>query len=330
MNNSASTITLSILGFLMTVIWGGPFIQFLYRFKMGKIIRLEGPEEQRGKGGTPTMGGIMFIIPTILVTIMLNAVSLFGVNIIDQSFVIPMLALLLFGALGAVDDAIGMDKRREGKGFRARDKFLLQIVFAIFLAYLIKYRLGISHFYWPGNPEPFELGGFFIPIAVFIIVGESNAINLTDGMDGLAGMIAATAFAGYGILSLLVGQEDVGRFCFIIVGAILAFLWYNVHPAALFMGDCGSLSLGAALAVIALITGHLLVLPLITIIPVAETLSDIIQIGYYKISGGNRFFLMAPLHHHFNKLGWSEVQIVQRFWLISILAVLFGVAIAMV
>lgn len=330
MNNSASTITLSILGFLMTVIWGGPFIQFLYRFKMGKIIRLEGPEEQFGKGGTPTMGGIMFIIPTILVTIMLNAVSFFGVNIIDQSFVIPMLALLLFGALGAVDDAIGMDKRREGKGFRARDKFILQIVFAVFLAWLIKYRLGISYFYWPGNPEPFELGHFFIPLAVFIIVGESNAINLTDGMDGLAGMIAATAFAGYGILSLLVGQEDVGRFCFIIVGAILAFLWYNVHPAALFMGDCGSLSLGAALAVIALITGHLLVLPLITIIPVAETLSDIIQIAYYKISGGNRFFLMAPLHHHFNKLGWSEVQIVQRFWLISILAVLFGVAIAMV
>ena len=147
MNNSASTITLSILGFLMTVIWGQPFIQFLYRFKMGKIIRLEGPEEQFGKGGTPTMGGIMFIIPTILVTILLNAVSFFGVNIIDQSFVIPMLALLLFGALGAVDDAIGMDKRREGKGFRARDKFILQIVFAVILAWLIKYHLGISYFY---------------------------------------------------------------------------------------------------------------------------------------------------------------------------------------
>ena len=330
MNNPSSTITLSILGFLMTVIWGDPFIQFLYRFKLGKIVRVEGPEEQYGKRGTPTMGGVMFIIPTILVTVMLNAVSFFGVNIIGQTFVIPMVALILFGFLGGIDDWMGMDNRREGKGLRARDKFILQILFSAFLAWLIKYRLGISHFYWPGNPEPIELGFYFIPIAVLIIVAETNAINLTDGMDGLAGMIAATAFAGYGVIALMVGQTFIGRFCFIIVGALLAFLWYNVHPAQLFMGDCGALSLGAALAVIALITGHLLVLPLITIIPMAETLSDIIQVGYYKLSGGNRFFLMAPLHHHFMKLGWSEVQIVQRFWLINILFVLFGVAIAMV
>lgn len=330
MNNASSTITLSILGFLMTVIWGEPFILFLKRFRLGKVVRAEGPQEQFDKGGTPTMGGVMFIVPTLLVTIMLNAASLFGVDIIGQTFVTPMVALVIFGILGGIDDWIGMDKQREGKGFRARDKFILQVVFALAIAWAIKYGLGISCFYWPGNPEPIELGYFFIPLAAFIIVGESNAINLTDGMDGLAGMISATAFAGYGIIALMVGQPHIGGFCFIIVGAILAFLWYNVHPAQLFMGDCGSLSLGATLAVIALITGHLLVLPLITIIPMAETLSDIIQIVYFRFSGGNRFFLMAPLHHHFNKLGWSEVQIVQRFWLISILAVLFGVAISMV
>lgn len=330
MNNTSSTIALSILSFLMTVIWGSPFIQFLNRFKLGKNIRVEGPREHYNKRGTPTMGGIMFILPTLLITIMLNAVSFFGVNLMGQSFVIPMFALLIFGILGAFDDWVGLDKKRQGIGLNARTKFAIQIVFALVLAFMIKNGLGISHVYWPGIPEPFDLGNWFIPLAVFIIVLESNAINLTDGMDGLAGLIAATAFTGYGIISLMVGQVYTGRFCFILVGAILAFLWYNVHPAALFMGDCGSLALGATLAVIALITGHLIVLPLITIIPMAEVMSDVIQVLYFKRTGGRRFFLMAPIHHHFQRLGWSETQIVQRFWLINILFVLFGVAIAMV
>ena len=138
MNNASSTITLSILGFLMTVIWGEPFILFLKRFRLGKVVRAEGPQEQFDKGGTPTMGGVMFIVPTLLVTIMLNAASLFGVDIIGQTFVTPMVALVIFGILGGIDDWIGMDKRREGKGFRARDKFILQVVFALAIAWAIK------------------------------------------------------------------------------------------------------------------------------------------------------------------------------------------------
>jgi phospho-N-acetylmuramoyl-pentapeptide-transferase len=162
-----------------------------------------------------------------------------------------------------------------------------------------------------------------------IIVGMSNAVNFTDGLDGLAGLISATAFAAYGGIALMQGQVFLGRFCFCLVGAVFGFLWFNVHPAQLFMGDSGSLSLGATLGVVALMTGQWLLLPVIAIIPVSEAMSDILQIGYFKITKGKRIFKMAPLHYHFELLGWSETQVVQRFWLIGLLCAMLGVGIAM-
>jgi phospho-N-acetylmuramoyl-pentapeptide-transferase len=281
------------------------------------------------KMGTPTMGGIMFIIPTLLVNAMLNAASLLGVNIMGQTFVLPMITLILYALLGSIDDWEGIRGPRRGLGMRAKTKFLLQIIIAIFLAWIMKHYLNVSYIYWPNYQFPIDLGNWFIPIAVFFIVGMSNAINLTDGLDGLAGLISATAFAGYGAIALMVGQTYVGRFCFILVGALFGFLWFNVNPAELFMGDCGSLALGATLAVVALLTGHILVLPIIAIIPVSEALSDILQVGYFKYTHGKRLFRMAPLHHHFELLGWSEVQVVQRFWLVSLLFLMLGFAIAM-
>jgi phospho-N-acetylmuramoyl-pentapeptide-transferase len=158
----------------------------------------------------------------------------------------------------------------------------------------------------------------------------SNAVNLTDGLDGLAGLISATAFAAYGGIALIQGDVFVGRFCFTLVGALFGFLWFNVHPAMLFMGDLGSLSLGAVLGVVSLMTGQWILLPLIAIIPVSNALSDILQVGYFKLTHGKRLFKMAPLHHHFELSGWSETQVVQRFWLISLLCAMFGVAIALV
>ncbi len=330
MKDSSLTLALSILGFMMTFIWGKPLIQLLHRFNIGKLVRIDGPDTHFAKIGTPTMGGVMFIIPTLLITVLLNAASLFGVQIIGQSFVLPMLTMIVFGLLGAIDDWEGIRGPRRGLGMRSRTKFILQVIFAIVIAWMMQHFLGVSHFYWPAYSEPIDLGNFFIPIAVFLIVGMSNAVNLTDGLDGLAGLIAATAFAGYGVLALMVGQAYIGRFCFILVGALFGFLWFNVNPAELFMGDCGSLSLGATLAVVALITGHILVLPIIAIIPVSEAVSDIIQVVYFKKTHGKRFFRMAPLHHHFEMLGWSEVQVVQRFWLINLLGVLLGIAIAMI
>jgi phospho-N-acetylmuramoyl-pentapeptide-transferase len=164
---------------------------------------------------------------------------------------------------------------------------------------------------------------------MFIIVGTSNAVNLADGLDGLAGGTAAIAFAAYGVIAFLQGQVYLVTFCFTVVGATLAFLWYNAYPAQLFMGDTGSLALGATLAVVALMTGQWLLLPVVGIVFVAETLSDILQVGYFKLTHGKRIFKMAPLHHHFELLGWSEVQIVQRFWLAAMLAAMIGIALAL-
>jgi phospho-N-acetylmuramoyl-pentapeptide-transferase len=187
----------------------------------------------------------------------------------------------------------------------------------------------VPNLYVPNYPLAIDLDIWYVPIAMFVIVSGCNAVNLTDGLDGLAGLIAATAFAAYGVIAVLQGQEFLMRFCFTVVGAVFAFLWYNVHPAELFMGDTGSLALGATLGVVALMTGQWLLLPIIAIIPVSVTLSVILQIGYFKITKGRRLFKMAPLQHHFELLGWSETQVVQRFWLVSLLSAMIGVALAL-
>jgi phospho-N-acetylmuramoyl-pentapeptide-transferase len=182
----------------------------------------------------------------------------------------------------------------------------------------------------PGVKGEIELGLWYVPVASLVIVFFSNAINLTDGLDGLAGLISATAFATYGGIALLQEQVFLSRFCFTLVGAIFGFLWFNVHPAQLFMGDTGALSLGATLGVVALMTGQWSLLPLIAVIPVSTAISVILQVAYFKITGGRRLFKMSPLHHHFELSGWSETQIVQRFWLISLLFAMIGVAMAVV
>jgi phospho-N-acetylmuramoyl-pentapeptide-transferase len=194
----------------------------------------------------------------------------------------------------------------------------------------LKYALHVPELYWPGYPEVIPLGVAYIPIATIIIVGFSNAMNFTDGLDGLASLISITAFAAYGVISLMQGQTFLANFCFTIVGALLGFLWFNVHPAQLFMGDNGSLALGAALGTVSLMTGHWLLLPLIAIIPASEVLSVVLQVAYFRFSGGKRLFKMAPLHHHFELSGWSETQVVQRFWIINLLFVLIGISISMV
>jgi phospho-N-acetylmuramoyl-pentapeptide-transferase len=182
----------------------------------------------------------------------------------------------------------------------------------------------------PNIPEEIPLGIWYLPIAMFVIVSSSNAVNLTDGLDGLAGLISATAFAAYGAIALLQGQTFLVRFCFTVVGALFAFLWYNAHPAELFMGDTGAQSLGATLAVVALMTGQWALLPVIAIIPVSVTVSVILQVGYFKITKGRRLFKMAPLHNHFELSGWSETHIVQRFWLVALLSAMIGVAFALI
>lgn len=330
MKETPMALALSGLSFMMTVIWGDPLLRILRHFRIGKLIRIEGPSHHLAKMGIPTMGGVMIILPVTMLTLLLNAVSLLGLNVLGRSVILPLAVLLSFSVLGAIDDWEGIRGPRRGLGMRARTKMLLQIILAIGIGYGLKYVLDVPELFWFAGEGSIDLGGWYIPIAVFLIVGMSNAVNFTDGLDGLAGLISATAFAAFGGIALMQGQIFLARFSFTIVGALFGFLWFNVHPAALIMGDTGSLSLGATLAVVALMTGQWLLLPIIAIIPVCEALSVILQVGYFKMTKGKRLFKMAPFHHHFELLGWSETQVVQRFWLVGLLAAMLGIGLALV
>lgn len=330
MTEAPLSFALTTLTFMLAVIWGGPMVRVMRYLKIGKLIRMEGPARHVTKMGTPTMGGLIVILPVILMTVLLNAATMFGINVLSESVLLPLLVMLAYGVLGAIDDWEGVRSGRRGLGLKARTKFVAQVVLAVGVALALKYILDVPDMYWFGADEPFSLGIWYIPVAMFIIVGMSNAVNLTDGLDGLAGLIAATAFVAYGGIALLQGQVYLGRFCFTLVGALFGFLWFNVHPAELFMGDTGSLSLGATLAVVALMTGQWLLLPVIAIIPVSVTLSVVLQMAYFKFTKGKRLFKMAPLHHHFELMGWSETQVVQRFWLVSLLFAMLGIAVALV
>ncbi len=343
---------LASVSFLLTVIWGRPLINLLRQRGIGKQIRIEGPDSHQTKLGTPTMGGVLFLVPLFVITVLMNTANFLsgfewgkailrvfnfaeGSPLIGKSILLPLLVLVGFGWLGARDDLAGIFGRRNGgQGMIARVKASYQTILALLASLGLYFFLDLHSVAIPGLTNKIDLGLIYIPIAMFIIVGFSNAVNLTDGLDGLAGSTVAVAFAAYGIIANLQGQYPLSSFCFTMVGALFAFLWYNSHPAQLFMGDTGSLALGATLAVVALMTGQWLLLPVIGLVFVAEASSDIIQVGFFKwtkkrTGAGKRVFKMAPLHHHFELLGWSETHVVWRFFLISILAGMAGIALAL-
>ena len=330
MRESALALALAGFSFMLTVIWGEPLLRVLRRLKIGESIRVDGPQRHISKLGTPTLGGVLFILPVLLLTILLNAASLLGLTLTGRSVFLPIGTLIVFGLLGSVDDWKKLrGKRTDERGMRARTKFIIQIIFGLVIAIGLQYVLQVPQIYLPWMNTQFSLGVWYIPLATLLIVGFSNAVNFTDGLDGLAGLICATCFATFGLIALLQGQLFLARFCFTLVGALFGFLWFNVHPALLIMGDIGALPLGAALAVVALMTGQWILLPIIAVIPLSEMISVILQVSYFKITKGKRLLKMAPLHHHFELLGWSETQVVQRFWLIGLLAAMIGAAIAM-
>jgi phospho-N-acetylmuramoyl-pentapeptide-transferase len=327
----ALALSLGGFTFLITVIWGGPFIEVLRRLGIGKHIRIDIQSMHSTKMGTPTMGGLMIVLPVLIITGGLNLVNVVGRTVIGRSILVPLAVLVLYGGLGMIDDLEGIRGRRaEGEGLSARVKFTLQLVVGLGVALVLMLGLDVHSVAIPGIPAKYDLGLLYLPVAALVIVGFSNAVNLTDGLDGLAGIIVASAFAAYGVVALLQGQVYLVRFCFTIMGACFAFLWYNAHPAQLFMGDTGALALGAVLGAVALMTGQWLILPVIALIPAAEALSVVLQVGYFKLTGGRRLFRMSPLHHHFEMLGWSETQVVQRFWLIGLLSSMVGIALALI
>ncbi len=336
MTGASVALTLAGLTFMLTVIWGAPLLRVLRYYRIGKTIRVEGPQRHFTKMGTPTMGGVLIVLPVLLVTILLNAGSLIGLSFLGRSVLLPMGVMVAFALLGAWDDWLGVRGRNEkGRGLRARTKLFFQVVLAFLAAIGLQEVLDAPELYLPTIKGEINLGNEYLLIATFLIVAMSNSVNFTDGLDGLAGLISATAFAAFGAIALIWRQVFLARFCFTLAGALFGFLWFNVHPAELFMGDTGSLSIGATLAVVALMTGQWPLLPIVAVIPVSNTLSVIIQSLYFKYTRrrygeGRRFFKMAPLHHHFELSGWSETQVVQRFWLISLIAAMIGVALAVI
>ena len=332
----AFALTLAGVTFLLAVIWGSPFVEVMRRLRLGKQIRIEGPQTHQSKMGTPAMGGILIVAWVLIITITVNIVQMVRNLEIAESVFIPLGVMFGYAVLGAIDDYQGF-RHRPGVGMLARYKIWYQLAIAIIAAVLLFWRVNDFHGYVaiPTVPVLIDIGFWYLPIAVFVIVATANSINLTDGLDGLAGIISATAFAAYGVIAFLQGQEFLVAFSFVVMGATFAFLWFNAHPAQMFMGDVGSLALGGALGVVALMTNQWLILPFIALVPVATTLSVILQVVSAVLS--RRFlgrdlrpFKMAPLHNHFVLLGWSETQIVQRWWLVALIGAMVGIALALI
>lgn len=317
--------------FLMAVIWGSPLVELMRRLKMGKQIRIDGPQTHMVKMGTPSMGGILIVGWVLIISILVNIVQIVQDLEIAESAIIPLGVMVAYSILGGIDDWQGF-RLRPGEGMRARVKIWFQLGIALAATAVLYWLVNDGHGYVavPTVPVLLDIGILYIPIAVIIIAGTANAVNITDGLDGLAGIIAATAFAAYGVIALLRDQQFLVIFCFITVGACFAFLWFNAHPAQMFMGDVGSQALGGALGVVALMSNQWLILPVIAIVPLATLLSSTLQVLYFKATGGKRLFKIAPLHHHFEAIGWSETQIVQRWWLIGMLSAMIGIALAQV
>jgi phospho-N-acetylmuramoyl-pentapeptide-transferase len=306
-----------LLAFAIVVILMPAYIRLLRFIGMGKRIRAEGPETHYVKEGTPTMGGLLLIGVVLTLYVIFRGPPVFGV-------VAPTATLVLVGGLGAVDDYLNA---RTGEGISARAKMLWLIVVGIFAAYQIQNTYAIDVISVP-------LVGFvhinpwlYVAFAAFAIIATANGVNITDGLDGLAGGTLVFAFVGYMLIALLhnPAQSSLATLCALIIGALLGFLWFNVHPAQVYMGDSGSLAFGATLAVTALITAQVLLLPLVGLIFVIETASVVIQVSYFKFTGGKRIFRMSPLHHHYELSGWDEEKITLRFWIVGIISGLIGV-----
>jgi phospho-N-acetylmuramoyl-pentapeptide-transferase len=316
-------ITLGAVSFLIGLLIGKPIINWLRDRRIGKHIRIEGPERHQIKTGTPTMGGLIFLIPLVIATGIFMDIPQF------PSLLLPLGIIVSCGILGGFDDLLSTVVRNQG-GLAARFKMAWLLAISLISAILLYEPLKLNKLYFPFVREPIDMGVWYIPVAMIAIAGMANAVNFADGLDSLAGGTSAIAFVSYGIIAYLQKQPHVVALCFATVGALLAFLWFNAHPAAVIMGDLGSLTLGALLAVCALMTNQWLLLPLIGIVFVMALLSSVLQTLYFKLTGGKRLFRMAPIHHHFEMIGWSETQVTMRFWLIGILAGMLGVALALV
>ncbi|MHA6258615.1 phospho-N-acetylmuramoyl-pentapeptide-transferase [Sporosarcina sp. CAU 1771] len=317
-----TTMTAITVGFIISVLLGFVILPILRRMKFGQSIREEGPKTHQKKAGTPTMGGLIFISSIILSTLVLSYIN----GVLTTQTIVLLLVLVGFGLIGFLDDFI-IVVQKKNQGLKSLHKLIGQIVVAIIAFFLLKLGPFDTTVALPFTDFKIELGIFYVGFLIFWLVGFSNAVNLSDGLDGLVAGTSAIAFTAFGVLALSnerLAQLDIAMFAFVVAGAMLGFLIFNLKPAQVFMGDTGSLALGGALAMISVLIKQELLLVVIGIVYVIETLSVIIQVASFKMTG-KRVFKMSPIHHHFELSGWSEWKIVVVFWGVAFLAAILPV-----
>ncbi|MGG2952537.1 phospho-N-acetylmuramoyl-pentapeptide-transferase [Geobacillus stearothermophilus] len=307
------------VSFLVTVILSPLFIPFLRRLKFGQSIREEGPKSHQKKSGTPTMGGIMILLSIVATTLWMTS----RLAVLSVETYLLLLVTVGYGVLGFLDDMIKVVMKRN-LGLTSRQKFIGQLIIAVVFFFVYRQSGFSTEVHIPGTGWSFDLGWAYGVLLLLMLVGGSNAVNLTDGLDGLLAGTAAIAFGAYAVLAWNQGQYDVAVFCVAVVGAVLGFLVFNAHPAKVFMGDTGSLALGGAIAAVAVLTKLELLLIIIGGVFVIETLSVIIQVASFKTTG-RRVFRMSPLHHHYELVGWSEWRVVVTFWVVGLLFAMLGI-----
>lgn len=331
-------LLLTTLAFVVAIAWTPLLTSVLYKMKMGKRIRDKAQAPifaslHKDKAGTPTMGGVIvwgttLAIVTVfaLCVVVIPETGLAKMNILSRGQTwLPLFALVSAGILGLADDFFNVKNiGGNGGGIKARHRIPLYTVIAAIGAWWFFVKLGFDILHVPFVGDV-TIGWWYVPMFILILVGTSFSVNQTDGLDGLAGGTLASAFAAYAIIALLLGRYELAGFCGVVLGALLAFLWFNIYPARFFMGDTGAMSLGVTLAVVAMLTNTALFLPIIGLVFVVEGLTTIAQLVSKKLFG-RKIFLVAPIHHHFEAKGWPEPKVVMRFWVVSWVSAALGIA----
>lgn len=334
---------ISILCFIVAMLWTPGLIKWLRKNKLGKNIRTADTAPimsklHAGKAGTPTMGGLMIWITVGFVILVIASGCKFlqwdnfcTLNFLSRSqTLLPLGAFLAAALVGLIDDYLNIRKiGPNGGGLRVRHRLLTYTSIALVAAWWFYTKLDWDVIHIPFTGD-ISLSWWYVPFFAFVIVATQHSVNLTDGLDGLAGGTLISAFGAYGIIAFIQGKFDLAIFCAAIIGALLAFVWHNITPAAFFMGDTGAMALGTALGIVAMLTNQPLLLPIIGIAFVAESVSVLLQVISKKLRNGKKIFRSSPIHHHFEAVGWGEPKIVMRFWVISSLAGWIGVVIAII
>ncbi|MFP4514634.1 MAG: phospho-N-acetylmuramoyl-pentapeptide-transferase [Parcubacteria group bacterium] len=334
----AKILTLFTLAFIFAILWTPILTHYLYKYKLGKNIRNSGKTPifsklHAHKAGTPTMGGILIWLTLLILIILFSFVGdllnwdlLRDLNFLSRSeTLLPLGALIATALVGLFDDWLDVRGKGEkgGGGLNIGHRLFIYAIIALIgsLWFYFKLDWTVLHVPFFGS---FEIGWWYIPIFIFVIISTAFSVNESDGLDGLAGGTLITSYVAFGVIAFALGRYDLAAFCGVIIGGLLAFLWFNIPPARFYLGDTGAMSLGVTLAIIAMLTNYVILLPIIGLLFVFESLSVILQVAHKKIKKRKLFF-STPIHHHFQAIGWSEPKIVMRSWVISAIAAAIGV-----